>query len=135
MIRVLLDTNVILSAILFGGKPRQILDLISAFQIQGFLSRHILAEVSGVLRKKFKLSQEKIDQIESLLVESFQVIEPDFSVNLIKGKLADNRILECALAAKADYLISGDTKHILPLKKIKGTKIVSPDEFLKQAFE
>jgi len=130
MIRVVLDTNVIISAILFGGKPKQILDLIFSFQVKGFISRYILFEVSEVLRKKFKFSKERLDQIETLLTDSFEIAKPDFNLNLIKNYPADNRILECALTAKADYLISGDAKHILPLKKIKKTKIVTPDEFL-----
>lgn len=132
MVKVVLDTNVIISAILFGGKPQQILELIFTSQAKGFLSRFIIAEVCGVLRKKFNFSQPKIDQIEELLVDSFEIIEPDFSLNLIKGQSNDNRILESAVAARADFLISGDTKHILPLRKVKGVKVVSPDEFLKQ---
>lgn len=130
MVKVVLDTNVILSAILFGGKPRQILDLVLDFRIKGFISGHILAEVQGVLRKKFKFSEAKLNRVETLLIDSFELVEPDFTLDLIQNQPADNRILECALVAKADYLISGDTKHILPLKKIKKIKIITPGQFL-----
>ena len=49
----------------------------------------------------------------------------------IVEKDSDNRILECAVEARADYLITGDTKHLLPLKRFKGVRIVLSDEFLR----
>lgn len=131
MKKVVLDTNIIISAILFGGKPQEILLLVLKGKIWNFISRYILEEVRGVLRKKFSFSEEKLDKIEWLLGECSIVVEPDFSLAKIKNKPADNRILEAAVFAGADYLISGDTKHLLPLGKIKKTKIVSAEGFLR----
>jgi predicted nucleic acid-binding protein len=57
-------------------------------------------------------------------------VYPQVNVSIIKSKDEDNRILECALESKVDYLISGDKRHILPLKEFKGIRIVSVSEFL-----
>ncbi len=134
MLKIVLDTNVIVSAIVFGAKPRLILNLVLSGQVRGYISRFIITEVCGVLREKFKFSEGKIEQIENLLKSSFILTEPDFSIKIIKACQADNKILACALAAKADYLISGDKKHILLLKKIKNIPILSPEQFLKLVF-
>lgn len=131
MLKVVLDTNIIISGLLFGGKPKKVLDLVIDKKIEGFISNFIISESSEVLRKKFSFSPEQIQKTELLFKQSFSLIVPGFSLKIIKEKPADNRILEAAAAAHADYLISGDTKHILPLKKIRKTKIVSPEEFLR----
>lgn len=59
-----------------------------------------------------------------------RLVKPKVQISLIKEKDSDNRILECALEAKADYIISGDTKHLQPLKKFQGIPILSPARFL-----
>ena len=131
MLKVVLDTNVIVSAIVFGGKPELILNLITAEKVDGYISRFIIAETCGILRQKFKHTESEIEAIEETLKNAFSLIEPNFSISIVKDNLSDNKILACALAAKADYLISGDKKHILLLKKIKNVPILSPEQFLK----
>jgi len=56
-------------------------------------------------------------------------VEPSESVDVIPEKLADNEILACALATEADYLVTGDKKHLLPLKSFRRISIISPNEF------
>jgi conserved hypothetical protein TIGR00305 len=131
MIKIVLDTNILISAILFGGNPRKILSLIIDNKIQGFISPFIIFELKEVLRKKFNFPLEILEELEELIKEKFIIVYPKKTINLIKEVLADNRILECAVEAKADFLISGDTKHILKIKKINKTKIVSSSEFLE----
>lgn len=131
MLKLVLDTNVIISAIAFDAKPELVVNLIASGQAKGYISRFIVAETCSNLRTKFRFSEARIDQVESLLLNCFSLIEPKMSINLIKSCPDDNKILACALAAKADYLVSGDKKHILLLKKIKNISIVSPDQLLK----
>ncbi len=131
MLKVVLDTNVIVSAIVFGGKPKLILNLIESEKIDGYISRFIIAETCEILRQKFKHTEHEIESVEETLKKSFFLVEPGFSINIVKDYPPDNKILACALAAKADYLISGDKKHILFLKKIKNIPILSPEQFLK----
>lgn len=132
MIRIVLDSNVILSALHFGGKPAKVLKLAIEGKGQFFISREIVTETLGILRKKFAYEKVTIEELEELLFETFILVEPQQTVRIIKGKPADNRILECGLAAKADFIISGDKKHLLPLKNHQGIKIVSCQEFLAQ---
>jgi conserved hypothetical protein TIGR00305 len=131
MIKIVLDTNILISAILFGGNPRKILSLIIDNKIQGFISPFIIFELKEVLRKKFNFPLEILEELEELIKEKFIIVYPKKTINLIKEVLADNRILECAVEARADFLISGDAKHILKLKEINKTKIVSANEFLE----
>lgn len=128
---VILDTNIIVSAIVFGGKPREVFELILEGTIQGYITSFIIYELKEVLAKKFKFSDDKLKETEEIIRDSFQYIVPKKSIFLIKHCVPDNRILEAAQEAKAHYLITGDKKHILPLKKIKRTQIVTPEEFLK----
>ena len=132
MIKVILDTNIIVSSIVFGGKPRDIFSLVQEGKIEAYISSFILYEVKEVLTKKFDFNDEKLKEVRQLMKDNFIVISPRISLQTIKVHLLDNKVLEAAVEAKADYLITGDKKHILPLKKIKNTKIVSPEEFLKQ---
>jgi uncharacterized protein len=130
MIKAVADTNVYLSAILFGGKPEKVMYLARNGQIQLFISLPILAELSEVLRKKFGWSSWQISQVDLFIREQTTVVIPDRKLNIIKDYEADNRILECALEADADFIISGDKRHLLFLREFAGKKIVSPGDFL-----
>lgn len=131
MLKLVLDTNVLISAINFDAKPELIVRLISSQQAQGYISRFIITETCDTLTTKFNYEDFRIEQAENLLLNSFTLINPKISINIIKNCPPDNKILACAIAAKADYLVSGDKKHILLLKKIKNIPIVSPDQFLR----
>lgn len=130
--KVVLDTNIYLSGLVFkDSNPAKIIDLAKKRNFDAFCSRFIIDELRHNLIRKFNYSAElaQLGIIEALKFTT--VVCPNKKVALIKEKETDNRILECALAVKANYLISGDKKHILPLKKINGTKIVSAWEFIE----
>lgn len=131
MPKVVLDTNVIISAIVYKGKPEIIFNLISSGNINGYISRFIITETCEILRVKFAHTESEIADVEETLKQLFILVEPDFSINIVRDCPPDNKILACAVAAKVDYLISGDKKHILLLKKIRNIPILSPDQFLK----
>jgi len=131
MIQVVLDTNIYLSAIIFGGKPRKILLKVAQGKISVFVSKEILAELRGILRKKFSYSLAEIDKAEQLIAEIAQIVEPKQTLKIIPHQPMDNHILACCLETNAAFLVSGDKKHLLPLKKIENTIILSPDKFLK----
>jgi len=134
-LKIILDSNIIISALFFGGKPHKILNLILNKEIVGIISPYIIFEIKDVLRRrKFEIDEEKIEEVEKLLKKYFQILSPETQVDRIKNNHPDNKILALAIDAKADYLITGDKKHILPLKKIKKTKIVSAEEFLFAIF-
>ncbi|MGA1796604.1 MAG: putative toxin-antitoxin system toxin component, PIN family [bacterium] len=130
MIRVVIDTNVIVSALNFGGKPNEVLQLANKGLIKLFISPFILEEVSNVLIKQFQWSESKANNTIKMIKEISTLVEPTKQLSIIKEKNSDNRILECAFAANANFLISGDKKHIIPLKRINGIIIINPSEFL-----
>ncbi|MYB40365.1 putative toxin-antitoxin system toxin component, PIN family [Candidatus Saccharibacteria bacterium] len=127
--RVVLDTNVVISALNFPGNERMVLELALRGRFELFLSWFILGEVSGVLTRKFGWSQEQVIRAISVLQNAATVIEPPRLEEIIEGGHADNRILECA-AANADYLVTGERWHLLPLGEHRGTIIVNAPRFL-----
>jgi len=131
MIKVVLDTNVFISALFWKGAPYQIFKRILEGAILNFISPQILEELKERLLKKFKLPPEKVKEFLEIIVFNSQIVYPKKKVNIVKKDPEDNKILECALEAKASFVISGDG-HLLEIKKYKGIKIISPKEFLSK---
>ena len=128
--RVILDTNVIVSALNFPGNERLVLELALRGRFELCLSRFILDEVAGVLTRKFDWDEDRAAQVLQGIENGATVIDPPRLPELIEGGHADNRILECAVAAGADYLITGDRRHLLPIGEHQGTRIVNAPRFL-----
>jgi len=131
-VKVILDTNVYVSAILFGGKPEEIRKLSKEKKIELLVSEAIIAEVAEILRKKFDWESWQISQVIDEIRETATLVIPHQTLSVIKEDKDDNRILECAVEGKAHYIISGDKRHLLPLKEYQGIKILSPSEFLRK---
>ena len=128
--RVVLDTNVIVSGLNFPGNERMVLELALRGRFELCLSWFILGEVSGVLTRKFGWDQERAVRAISTLQNASTVVEPPRLEEVIEGVHADNRVLECAVAANADYLATGDRRHLLPLGEHRGASIVNAPRFL-----
>jgi len=129
-VKVVLDTNIYISAILFGRKPEEIRKLSQEGKIELLVSEAIIAEVAEVLRKKFDWESWQISQVIDEIRETAILVIPRQTLSVIKKDEDDNRILECAVEGKAHYIISGDKRHLLPLKEYQGINILSPAEFL-----
>lgn len=131
--KIVLDSNVYLSGLIFPkSKPALILSLARQGAFEVFCSDFIIGEIRRVLTMKFGYSERIADQFVEEFLKFAKVILPDKKAHLIKAKEDDNRILECAMSVKADFLVTGDKKHILPLGKIGKTRIISPAEFLNE---
>lgn len=132
MHKVVLDSNVLISAIAFEGKPREVFNRILKGQIQLAISKDILDEIEGVLSgKKFQYPKEVIHSIRNALEDLAEFVTPQKEVKRIKKDPDDNRILECALEAKAHLIISGDN-HLLELKRYINVRIITPSDYLKE---
>jgi len=130
--RVVFDTNVYISIFAFPEKPLgSLLDLGIVGAIDLFVCPSILEEFRRVVESKFRFNEEQIDFFEDRIFEAAKLVHPSERVAVIKRHEEDNRILECAVAAGADYLVSGDRRHLVPLKRFRGTTIVQPAEFLR----
>ncbi|HVP78984.1 MAG TPA: putative toxin-antitoxin system toxin component, PIN family [Thermodesulfobacteriota bacterium] len=132
MLKIVLGTNVLMSAILFGGKPRQILEKAIRGEIRLCLSEPILEELKGVLqRSKFGYSPEMIQFILTELTGIADFVKPSETINVVAEDPEDNRILECAVEAKANYVITGDS-HLLKLSKYLDIEVLNAAAFLEK---
>lgn len=129
--RVVADTNILVSGLLFGGPPEQVFLSGMRGEIQLLTSLSLLKEFEKVLKEKFQLSPPMVREIVEEVREVAEVVEVSSHIETISYPDEDNRVLECAVDGKADFIVTGDTKHILPLKEYSGIKILSPSEFLK----
>jgi len=132
--RVVCDTNVLISGILFGGKPRELLRLCSSGRVTNITSPALLKEVEGVLiRPKSGLNEEQVYGIIRLFRDTFSVVRPEISLSVNTADPDDNRVLEAASAAQAEAIISGDA-HLLDPGQWEGIPILTPADFLDEYF-
>lgn len=129
MIKVVLDTNILISSIFWKGPSRQIVDLAITHKIKSITSPEILEEVEAVLYEDFpQVPYEKIgDILRDILSHSELIIPNEVTVKRLRD-LKDAKIVACGISAKADYIVTGD-KDLIVLKKYKGIQIVSPKAF------
>ncbi|HZY30360.1 MAG TPA: putative toxin-antitoxin system toxin component, PIN family [Candidatus Methylomirabilis sp.] len=130
MIRVVADTNVYVSAIVFGGTCETILALTRAGIVELFLSPAIERELRSVLTRTFGWTQSQVREALAEVHALASLVRPSIRLSDVLAHDDDHRILECALAARADFLVTGDKQHLQPLKTFRGIPIVSPREFL-----
>lgn len=129
MIKVVADTNVYISAILFGGNPETIRKLAREGKIEIIVSEIILAEIAGVLKRKFGWLDWQISEVITDIREFTTLITPTKRLSIVKDDEQDNRILECAAEGNAKFIVTGDEHHLLPLEEFEGIRIVSPARF------
>ena len=128
MLKIILDTNAILSATVFGGMAEIIIDLIVGNKLQLFISPHLIKEVLEKLNK-FKASETSITKTMTIL-EVGELVIPNIKITVCRDP-KDNYLLELAESSKADYIVTRD-KDLLELRnqRWKDTKITKPEEFL-----
>ena len=126
--RVVVDTNVFISAFIWGGNPQKIINLWLSEKITLIISPSLLSEILLVL-KRFHFSSAEIKKIKEILETHSLKVIPKKKVNICRDP-KDNIILATCQDGKASYLITGD-KDLLSLNKIKTTKILAPKNFLK----
>ena len=128
MIRVVLDSNVYISALLFGGNPRRVMELAQAGVFQTFTSPEIIEEIEDVLRRKFGWRETRIRGAANA---TWRIAMQAARAEELKDcpDPDDNRILECAVAGRAHFIITGD-RDLLGLHPYRRIAIVSPRAFL-----
>lgn len=129
-LRIVLDTNILVSSLIFGGKPDQVERLILEKQVVGITSLILLAELLEVLTKKFHFNQFRIKQTEKKIKKNFTLVQPSKILRIVKDE-ADNRILEAAIEGNCSYIVTGD-KELLDLGIYSNVKIVDVNDFLNR---
>jgi putative PIN family toxin of toxin-antitoxin system len=134
--KVVLDTNTFISGLLWDGNEARIIEKAENKEIKLFISPELIEELEGVLKrekfcKRLEGKEYTVDKAVSKIVLIATLIKPTHKINVIKEDPEDNRVLECAVSAKADVIISGNG-HLLDLKDYSGIDIITASEFIKQ---
>ena len=131
--RVVLDANIIVSGLITEhGNQAHILDLAAEGRFSLFLSNFILEEVAGVMPRKFGWDLQRVARTFSVLTDTATILDPPNSGHTLTGHPPDDRILDCVAAAEADFLVTGDRRHLLPLRTFGNARIVTAAEFLEE---
>lgn len=130
--RAVLDTNVIVSALIFpGGPPEAVYRLALEGRIQHITSRPLLVELGRVLATKFGWERERAEQAVAQVTRVSEVVAPMETLHEIDDDSTDDRVLEAADAGGALVIVSGD-RHLLKLGTWRSIEIERPAQFLKR---
>jgi putative PIN family toxin of toxin-antitoxin system len=127
--RIVADTNIYISALNFAGTADEVLALGRVGVVEVFISPPILDEIEGVLLRKFGWAARRVREATRAIRSFAVLVHPEESVKVVREDEADNRILECALAARAEAIVTGD-QHLLKLRRFRGLPITTPRDFL-----
>ena len=133
--KVVLDVNVWVSALPWGGKPAEIVKAAEGGKVVIFVSEAIVGEISQVLnypklRKVYQAAGLRYKDLVEAVLKVVRFVEVSKRVNVVVEHPADNKFIECALAASAEYIVSGD-RHLLKIGSHQKTRILSVSEFLQ----
>ena len=130
--KIVLDINIFVSSFFWGGNPRKIMERVIDGKDKLFTCKEILQETATVMsRPKFKVTNEYITHFISSIEDIANQISLTGTIQNVCRDSDDDKILECALLADADYIISGDD-DLLVLGEFRGIKIVTAKEYLEK---
>jgi uncharacterized protein len=130
VIGVAADTNIYISALIFAGLPRQFLLAAEDARIHLFISEPIRQELIRILQTKFSWSNDQVNETLLQLESCTELVRPTETLDVIKEDPDDNRVLECAVAADARFIVSGDN-DLLRLGQFRNIRIVKVADFMK----
>jgi putative PIN family toxin of toxin-antitoxin system len=131
-VRAVPDTNILISAFIWGGNPARLLEAAIDGEVQLFISQPIMDELVRVLNRKG--FEAKVPQILDYLGKISTMVEPALTLNAVKDDPKDNHIVECAVAAKANVIITGD-KDLLRMGQYEGIQILQVSDFLQRQID
>lgn len=134
--RIVIDTNVFISATFWKGDSFKIIEKVENKEIELIISQEIIEEYSNVLNYEEIRSKVKINELETNfilreLVENSIIVVPKIKFDIIKTDSDDNKFIDVAVEGNVDYIVSQD-KDLLDIKEFQGIKIVKPVEFLNE---
>lgn len=135
MLKVVLDLNVLIAALLSDkGSSYELVHLCAEGKITGYVSKTMMSKFKEVIERDYKVPVERAEQMVEVLLQFLKLVEPDFKLKTVADDDEDNRIIECAVYTKADYLASWDP-HLTNLKEFQGIKIMNPGKLLDELKE
>lgn len=128
---VVFDTNVLVSGFGFGGKPDECFSLALSGEVEMVLTTDILHELAVVVKyDRLPFSAEEGQKFAGIVEDTARIVKPIHSIDAVDDDPEDDKFLECAVVADADYVVSGDN-DLLELDSYRGVEIVSPADFLE----
>lgn len=136
-LRVLADTNVLVSAFIAGGPPSRIIEEAIDGRIELVLATPVLAELERVLTVKLRFGPERVREVRTLLTDLAQEVldAPIDAPEPVTGDPDDDLILVCAIHAQVKTIVCGDRRHLLPVGEHRGVRIISPQALLAELAE
>jgi putative PIN family toxin of toxin-antitoxin system len=132
--RVVFDTNVVASASFWRGAPFDCLAAWAKGRCEAIVSPALLAEYHETVEElRLEYPGQSFARWADALTESATLVFPVERATGATTDPADEMILECALAAEADCIATGDKKHLLPLRRFRDIPIISPSDFLRRS--
>ncbi len=129
--RIVIDTNVIASAIFFGGRPKKLLELLVSHKLEAFASPEIILEYRETIEELCSRYPTKPEILPlTTIITAMHIIEPVSNIEICRDP-DDNKFIECANDADCIYIVSGD-KDLLSLEHYNDIKIVTVAEFLSK---
>ena len=126
--RIVVDTNVVISGLFFNGYPRQVLLAVVAGRMDAFASQEITEEYDRIVQEMVNRAQGKLDvDVLARLIEHLKIIETYSNISVCRDP-KDDMFLECAKDAEALFVVSGDN-DLLTLKEYEGIRIISARDF------
>lgn len=130
--RIVLDTNVLISAFVFpGGAPERVYRRVMEGELTLVTSRPLLSELGRILTTKFGWDPSYGEEVVAQIVRIAELVEPNEEVADIKDDPADNRVLEAAAAGGANVIVSGD-RHLRQLVTWRSIRVLEPAQFLTE---
>jgi len=132
--KAVLDTNVWVSALIWGGRPSEVVHAAEDGMIKIFASKEIIEEISQVLeypkiKRVYEAAGMRYEELIETIIGISKLVNASLKVTLIAEHPADDKFIECALAAGAGYIVSGD-RHLLKKAGYEKIRIVPVGEFL-----
>jgi len=129
--KVVLDTNIYISSFYWSGNPRKVIERVINGLDELYISEEILEEVISVMSsKKFNTDNVKIEEyVKTIESYSFKLLLSQIPIRISRD-VDDNKILQCGVEGRVDFLITGDN-DLLEINEYKGIKIVNPMDYLK----
>ncbi len=125
----MLDINIYISAAIIGRVCEEILKICRLSNLEVFISKDIIIEIETKLKNKFFWNDQYIRLFIENILEFCHIVEISEKITYLKDDLDDDKILECAVASRSLYIVSGD-KHLIKLKLFRNITILKPSEFL-----
>lgn len=132
---VVFDTNVLLSSIGWKGKPFQCLELARDGSIDGITCPELLEELAEKLRTKLGFTDDQTTDTLADLLSFLRVVTISNALTVVAADPDDDKVIECGVVGGATHIITGDRRHLLPLREFQGIRIVHASEFLQLVAE